>query len=59
MGLKSESTGGKYKKVKKMWKDFSDDTGAFLKLNNMERNDVEGASGKQLAKGLNFVGWRP
>ena len=40
MGLKSESTGNKYKKAEKMWNDFSDDTGAFRKLNKMEINDI-------------------
>ena len=37
MGFKSESTGNEYKKVEKMRNYFSDDTGAFPKLNNMEK----------------------
>ena len=40
MGLKSESTGNKYKKSEKMLNDFSDDTGAFRNLNKMEINDI-------------------
>ena len=31
-----------------MWNNFSDNTGAFPKLNNMEKNDIEGACGTQL-----------
>ena len=52
MGMKSESTGSNYKKAQKMWNNCSDDTGAFPKLNKMEKNDIEGASGKQLATSL-------
>ena len=37
MGLKSESTLNNYKKLEKMWNDFSDDTGAFTELNKMEK----------------------
>ena len=36
-GFKSESTGNSYKKVEKIWNDFSDDTGAFPKLNKMDK----------------------
>ena len=40
MGLKSDSTGKNYKKAEKMWNDFSDDTGSFTKLNNMEKDYI-------------------
>ena len=55
MGLKSESTGNKYKKAEKMWNDFSDDTGAFRKLNKMEINDIQDASGTPLAISLTVI----
>ena len=32
-----------------MWNNCSDDTGAFTQLNKMEKNDIEGESGTQLA----------
>ena len=54
MGLKSESTGINYKKAKNVWNNLSDDTGAFPKLNKMEKNYIEGASGTQLARSLTF-----
>ena len=37
MVLKPESTGNSYKKVEKVSNNFSDDTGAFPNLNNMEK----------------------
>ena len=41
-----------------MWNNFSDKTRAFPKLNNMEKNDIEGASGTQLARSLTiFSSW--
>ena len=40
MGLRLESTKKNYKRVKNMWNDFSDNTGAFPKLNNMENNNI-------------------
>ena len=41
-----------------MWNDWSDDTGAFPSLNKMEKRDIEGASGMQLARSLNvFSAW--
>ena len=58
MWLKSDSTIINYKKVEKMWNYFSDDTGAFPKLNKMDKNDIEGASGTQLVTSLNiFSTW--
>ena len=58
MGLKPESTGKNYKKVENMWNDWSDDTGAFPKINNAEKNDIQGASGAQLVTSLNiFSTW--
>ena len=48
IGLKLESTGKNYKKSENMWNDCLDYTRAFPKLNNMEKNDTDGASGKQL-----------
>ena len=48
MVFKSESTGNNYKKSENMWNDWSDNTGAFTKLNNMEKNDIEGTSGTNL-----------
>ena len=58
MGLKSESTGNKYRKIKKMWNDFSDETGDFTNLNQTDKNDIEFASGMQLLTSLNvFSTW--
>ena len=58
IGLKSESTGKNYKKSENMLKDCSDDTGAFTNLNKMEKDDMEGASGTQLARSLTvFSTW--
>ena len=58
MVLKPESTGNNYKKVEKVWNDFSCDTGAFPKMNNMEKNDIKGASEAQLVTSLNvFSAW--
>ena len=37
-----------------MCNDLSDDIGAFPNLNNMDKNDIEGAIGTQLATSLNF-----
>ena len=54
MGLISEPTGNNYDKVENMWNDCSDKTRAFLKLNNMQNNDIEGASGTQFITSLNF-----
>ena len=43
-----------------MWKNCSDDTGDFPKLNKMEENDIEGASETQLARSLTvFSNWMP
>ena len=52
MVFKSESTGNNYKKSENMWNDWSDNIGAFTKLNNMEKNDIEGTSGTNLARSL-------
>ena len=58
MGLKSETTGNNYKKSENMWNGFSGNTGAFLKLNNIENNNIEGSSGTQLVTSLNvFSTW--
>ena len=58
MGFKSDSTGKNYKKVEKMWNSFSDDTGGFTKLNNMDNNDIGGAIGTHLVTSLNiFSTW--
>ena len=58
MGLKPESTGNSYKKVETMWNYCSEDTRAFPKLNKMDINDIEGASGMQLVTSLNvFSTW--
>ena len=54
MVLKSESTGNNYKKVENMWNDCSYATRAFPKLNNMDKNDIEGASGTQLVTSINI-----
>ena len=35
-----------------MWNNCSYNTGAFPKLDNMKKNDIEGSSGTQLAKSL-------
>ena len=41
-----------------MWSDFSQDTGSFPNMNNMERSDIEGATGMQLERSLNsFSSW--
>ena len=57
-GLKSESTGNSYKKLENMWDYCSDDTGAFPKLKNTERNYIDGASEAQLVTILNvFRTW--
>ena len=41
-----------------MWNDCSEDVGAFAKLNNMEKNDIKGASEAQLVTSLNvFSAW--
>ena len=48
MGLKLESTENNYKKVENMWNYLSDKTGAFLKMNTMDKNYIEGQSGTQL-----------
>ena len=41
-----------------MWNIFSDDTLAFPKLNNMEKNDIEGAGGTHLSRSLTvFSTW--
>ena len=37
-----------------MWNECSDDTGAFPKIKNMEKNYIDGASGTQLATNINF-----
>ena len=37
MEMKSYSTGNNNKKAEKMWNNFSDDIGAFPKLNNIEK----------------------
>ena len=50
MGFKSESRGNNYKKVENMWNDCSDNTLAFPNPNNMDKNDIECASGTQLVK---------
>ena len=50
--LKPESTGNNYKKAEKLWNYWSYDTGAFPKMNNTEKNDIEGASGTQLARSI-------
>ena len=58
MGLKTESTGNNWHKVEKMWNDLSDNTGGFPKMNKMEKNDIEVASGIQLVTSLNiFSTW--
>ena len=58
MGLKPESTGKSYNKVEKKWNDCPDDTGGFSKMNQTEKNDIEGASGTQLVTSLNiFSTW--
>ena len=58
MILKSEYTGNNNNKVENMWNDSSDNTGDFHKLNNMDKNDIEGASGTQLVTSLNiFSTW--
>ena len=58
MGIISDSTGNSYEKVKNMWSGFSDDTGAFPKLNNMERNDIKNTTGMKLATSINvFSNW--
>ena len=58
MGLKSESTGGKYKKMENIWNAYSDNTGAFPELNNIDKNDIYGASRTQLVTSLHiFSTW--
>ena len=58
MVLKSESTNNNDKKAENMWNDCSYDTGAFTKLNQMEKNGIEGASGTQLSISLTvFSTW--
>ena len=58
MGMQSESTGRNDKKPENMWNDCSDNTGAFTKLNKMEKNDIGGASGTQLATSITvFSTW--
>ena len=53
IGLRSEFTRNSYNKVEKMFNDCSYDTRAFLKLNNMERNNIRGATGMQSVTSLN------
>ena len=58
MGIKSESTVNNDKKAEKMWNNCSDNTRDFPNINNMEKNDIEGASGAQLATSLTvFSNW--
>ena len=58
VGIRSKSTGNSYKIMEKMWSDFSQDTGSFPNMNNMERSDIEGATGMQLERSLNsFSSW--
>ena len=55
MGIKLEPTGINYKKAEKMWNNLSENTGAFPKVNGMEKNDIKGASGNQLATSLTVL----
>ena len=58
IGFKSESTVKIYRKVENMWNDCSDNTGVFTKMSNMEKHDIEVASGMQLVTSLNvFSTW--
>ena len=52
--MKSESIGRNYKKAENMRNNCSGDTGAIPKLNDMEKNYIEGASGTQLETSLTF-----
>ena len=56
--LKPYYTGSNYKKEENMWNNLSDDTGDFPNLNNLEKNDIEDASGTQLERSLTvFSTW--
>ena len=56
--LKPDYTGSNYKKAENMWNNLSDDTGDFPNLNNLEKNDIEDASGTQLERSLTvFSTW--
>ena len=55
MGIKSEPTGINYKKAEKMWNNLSDNTGSFPKVNDMEKKEVKGACGNQLATSLTVL----
>ena len=58
MGLRSESTGKNNKKLENMSSYCSDDTGAFLKIKNMEGINIEGKTGVQLVRSINmFSSW--
>ena len=58
MGLRSDSTVNKNKKVEKLFSDCSDDTGVFKNIENMQRSDTKGATGTDLVISLNvFISW--
>ena len=40
MGFISESTGKSREKVENMWSDYSDNTGAFQNIENIEISDI-------------------
>ena len=52
--FRSESTGSNHKKSENMWNNFSDNTGDFTNINYMEKNNIEGSSGKKLVISLTF-----
>ena len=58
MGLISQSTGNNDNKVENMCGGCSDDDGEFIKLENIQRSDIEAITGARLLMSLNvFSFW--